>query len=616
MSKSKVWLWKEPDSRLKDNVLGLIKDAGSVETDTVLLHCIDVEGFDESIPLTKFILNLCESFNVFKNERTLFLNLKDLLQAIELCLGRSACKSECSELKIPEEEIIQCLQTYIEQFKYKDEISLENNVLNLNTFIEENNFADLWLINNKLSEQKINNSNYMDQLAHSNYLILGTLPSEIFQNIIRLLTIEERVLNVIVETPLNSSLQGSPSSTSTNTSSNIEVTSEIIEITGISLVPESEMKLGSATEEFIEETILSFLSLLVNSRSELALSKAMISPIIDLSHKAFTELRHLSEKKEMPMCQTAISYVTKIKLGGKGYAPPPDCPMLPHFKKLELFVDTLNQMQTLIEEDLTPVSAVTRLINVLKKKLLKCGSDNLRTTAIETVTENLQNIAIKVLDLQLESVNVTPQVCQASLDFLQHFINYINCSCWTFNPKYILSLRHFKRTPISLPPLLGYFRSPEEETSCDVKSVLNEDSTTSNMFAPPPLMSYFHHSESSSAVGTCVDSITPSKLTFKGCMNIFDDNENAKEYEVKPLKKNFKSNKACKRSILNEITNENPPEKIKKNTEKKSKNYIKEDIMEKKKVKSLPKKETKTKGSKKFKLIEGQGKITNFFLKK
>ncbi|PRD21213.1 UNVERIFIED_CONTAM: hypothetical protein NCL1_52458 [Trichonephila clavipes] len=219
--------------------------AGSRAGDTVLLHCINVEGFDESIPLTKFILNLCESFNVFKNERTMFLNLKDLLQAIELCLGRSACKSECSELKISKEEIIQCLQTYIEQFKCKDKISLENNVLNLNTFIEENNFADLWLINNKLSEQKINNSNYMDQLAHSNYLILGTLPSEIFQDIIRLLTIEERVLNVVVETPLNSSLQGS---TSTNTSSNIEVTTEIIEITDISLVPESEMKLGSATE--------------------------------------------------------------------------------------------------------------------------------------------------------------------------------------------------------------------------------------------------------------------------------------------------------------------------------------------------------------------------------
>ncbi|GFQ70672.1 PCNA-interacting partner [Trichonephila clavata] len=402
MSKPKVWLWKEPDSRLKENVLGLIKDVGFVETDTVLLHCIDVEGFDESIPLTKFILNLCESFNVFKNERTMFLNLKDLLQAIELCLGRLVCKSECSELKISEEEIMQCLQTYIEQFKSKEETSLENNVLNMNTFIEENNFADLWLINNKLSEQKINNSNYMDQLTHSNYLILGTLPSEIFQNIIRLLTIEGRVLNVVVETPLNSSLQGSPSSTPTIASSNIEVTSEIIEITDISLVPEREMKLGSATEEFIEETILSFLSLLVNSRNELALSKAMISPIIDLSHKAFTELRHLSEKKEMPMCQTAISYVTKIKLGGKGYAPPPDCPMLPHFKKLELFVDTLNQMQTLIEEDLTPISAVKRLINVLKKKLLKCGSDNLRTSAIETVAENLQNIAIKVLDLQLE----------------------------------------------------------------------------------------------------------------------------------------------------------------------------------------------------------------------
>lgn len=614
MSKPKVWLWREPDCRWKNNVLGHLKDAGSIETDTVILHCIDVKGFDESIPITKFILNLCESFNVFKNERTMFLNLKDLLQAIELCLGRSACKSVCSEIQISEEEIMQCLQTYTEQFQCKDVTS--ENILNLNKFIEENNSADLWLINNKLFEQTIHNSNYMDQLVHSNYLILGTLPLEIFQSIMRLLTFEERVLNIVVETPLNVSLQGSPSSTPTNAFSNIEVTSEIIEIKDISLVPESELKLGSATEEYIEDTILSFLSLLVNSRSELALSKAMISPIIDFSHKAFTELKHLSGEKEMPMCQTAISYVTKIKLGGKGYAPPPDCPMLPHFKKLELFVDTLNQMQTLIEEDLIPESAVKRLINILKKKLLKCGSDKLRISAIETVTENLKTIATKVLNLQLEqSTNTTPQVCQASLDFLQHFINYINCSSWIFNPREILSVRLLKRTPISLPPLLGYFRSPEEETSCDMKSVLNEDSTTSNMFAPPPLMSYFHHSESSSAVGTCVDSLTPSKLTFKGCVNIFDDNENAREHEVKSLKKIFKSNKACKRSILKEITNENPPEKIIKDTKK---NYVKGDKIEKMTIKSLPKKgiKVKTKGSKKFKLIEGQGKITNFFIKK
>ncbi|GFT92704.1 PCNA-interacting partner [Nephila pilipes] len=608
----KVWLWREPDKRWKDYVLNFIRDSKSVET--VVLHCMDVKGFEESIPLTKFVLNLCESFNVFKNEGYMFLNLKDLLQAIELCLGRQVFNTECTEVNIPEEEMVQCLETYIEQFQCNDVTSSDKTVLNLNKFIEENNSADLWLIINKLSKEKMNNSNYMDQLACSNYLILGTLPKEIFQSIIRLFT--DEVLNIIVETPLNASLQESPSSTSINAFSNIEVLSETIKIKDISLIIENEMKLGSATEEYVEETIISFLSLLVNSRSELALSKAMISPIIDLSHKAFTELKHLSEKKEMPMCQTAVSYVTQIKLGGKGYAPPPDCPMLPHFKKLELFVDTLNQMQTLIEEDLTPISALKRLINILKKKLLKCGSDKLRTSAIENATDNLTAIATKILNVQLEqSTKTTPQVCQASLDFLQHFINYINCSSWIFNPRVILSVKHLKRTPISLPPLLGYFRSPEEdEASCDLKSMLNDDSTTSNMSAPPPLMSYFHHSENSSTVGTCIDSLTPSKLTFKGCMNIFDDNENAKEQDVKTLKKIFKPNKACKRSILNEITNENPPMK---NTEKKLKNFAEVDKI-KPTIKNLSKKETKvkTKGSKKFKLIEGQGKITSFFIKK
>lgn len=92
--------------------------------------------------------------------------------------------------------------------------------------------------------------------------------------------------------------------------------------------------------------------------------------------------------------------------------------------------------------------------------------------------------------------------------------------------------------------------------------------------------------------------------------------------------------KGRKRSILGEITNENPPCKTKK-TEEKSKKVEKETIKKvtEKKMKLAennsttkadktankapqkkePKTQNKPKVSKKFKLIEGQGKITSFF---
>ncbi|GIX77952.1 PCNA-interacting partner, partial [Caerostris extrusa] len=454
MSESKVWFWKDPDSRWKKNVIEYIKTISSSYTDIIILHCIEIEGFNESIPLTKYMLNLCEQLGIFKNERTMFLNPKDFLQAIELCLGRMLNK-ESKNIKIKDEDIIQCHHTYIDHFKCKNDNAIGEAVLSLKKFIEENNCADLWLINHLLFDQKAN-SNFINHLSHLKFLILGTPPSYIFQNIIGLLSTEETVSDIVVETPLNISLQGSPSSSQ---SSKVEVIKEIIDLKDIPINAESGIKLGSATEEYVQETIISFLSLLVNNRNELALSKAMISPIIDLSHEAFTKLKHLSEEKEMPMCQTAISYVTRINLGGKGYAPPSDCPLLPHLKKLELFVDLLNQMQTLIEEDLTPISAVKRLVNVLKKKLLKCGSDKLKSSAIETASDNLKEIAAKTLNMQSETQSscVTPQVCDETLDFLHKFINYMNCSYWVFDPKEILSMKLLKRTPINLPPLLGYF---------------------------------------------------------------------------------------------------------------------------------------------------------------
>ena len=51
------------------------------------------------------------------------------------------------------------------------------------------------------------------------------------------------------------------------------------------------------------------------------------------------------------LLQTATSYVMKIRLGGKGYAPDPNHPLGPHVKGIGEFVSLMHRMETVIEED-------------------------------------------------------------------------------------------------------------------------------------------------------------------------------------------------------------------------------------------------------------------------
>ncbi len=49
--------------------------------------------------------------------------------------------------------------------------------------------------------------------------------------------------------------------------------------------------------------------------------------------------------------KTAVSQVMRIRLGGKSYAPAGNCPLNPHIKGLAEFVDLMNKLQTIVEEE-------------------------------------------------------------------------------------------------------------------------------------------------------------------------------------------------------------------------------------------------------------------------
>jgi len=49
--------------------------------------------------------------------------------------------------------------------------------------------------------------------------------------------------------------------------------------------------------------------------------------------------------------QTVTSFVMRVRLGGRGYAPSADCPLLKHVKGLAEFTDLMQKLQTIVEED-------------------------------------------------------------------------------------------------------------------------------------------------------------------------------------------------------------------------------------------------------------------------
>jgi len=52
--------------------------------------------------------------------------------------------------------------------------------------------------------------------------------------------------------------------------------------------------------------------------------------------------------------QTITSYVMRIRLGGRGYAPGADCALVKHTKGLSEFTDLMHKLQTIVEEELNP----------------------------------------------------------------------------------------------------------------------------------------------------------------------------------------------------------------------------------------------------------------------
>ncbi|KFU95788.1 PCNA-interacting partner [Chaetura pelagica] len=162
-------------------------------------------------------------------------------------------------------------------------------------------------------------------------------------------------------------------------------------------------------QENVKVTILarkcvcSYLSLLVNSKDDLALAHVLNVPDRGLGREAFTNLKHASQQKKMSIFLMATSFVRTVELGGRGCASSLFDPLRVHVKGLSDFVNFIDKLQEIVGEILNPRIAGGRILSTVKMHLIKGRSNgDPFCQAAEEVVEDLDLKIKNIIDSQHE----------------------------------------------------------------------------------------------------------------------------------------------------------------------------------------------------------------------
>ncbi|XP_050995731.1 PCNA-interacting partner [Acomys russatus] len=181
-------------------------------------------------------------------------------------------------------------------------------------------------------------------------------------------------------------------------------------------IPASPVTCNRSDEQvwLLAKTIFfSYLSLLVNSRNDLALAHILNIPDRGLGREAFTSLKHAAREKQLSMFLMATSFVRALELGGKGYAPSPADPLWAHAKGLSDFIHFIGKLEEILGEIPSPSLAGGRILLVIKTQLTKGhSSGDPFYKAVEEVVQDL-NLRIKNIinsqeDVAVSSTSLSP----------------------------------------------------------------------------------------------------------------------------------------------------------------------------------------------------------------
>ncbi|XP_054656785.1 PCNA-interacting partner [Dunckerocampus dactyliophorus] len=146
---------------------------------------------------------------------------------------------------------------------------------------------------------------------------------------------------------------------------------------------------SSQVKVAVRRVFCSYLSLLINTKNDLALALTLDVPSRSLGRQTFTDLKHAAQNSSTSLFLALTSFVRAIQLGGKGYAPAESDPLRKHVKGLSSFVQFLDNLEEILGETPDPSVCGTKLVSAIRAALVKgcSGEEAVRAAAEETAAE-------------------------------------------------------------------------------------------------------------------------------------------------------------------------------------------------------------------------------------
>ncbi|XP_077328325.1 PCNA-interacting partner isoform X2 [Lithobates pipiens] len=157
-------------------------------------------------------------------------------------------------------------------------------------------------------------------------------------------------------------------------------------------------------KDVVQRIFCSYLSLLVNSKNDIAVAQVLNCPDRGLEREAFTDLKHAARNKQMSLFLVATSFIRTLELGGKGYAPSESDPLRKHLKGLSLFVHFIDKLNEVLGETQNARTASERILSAIKMHLIKGrSSEDLFSEAVMEVAHNLDLRIKNLINLSSEA---------------------------------------------------------------------------------------------------------------------------------------------------------------------------------------------------------------------
>ncbi|XP_014675568.1 PREDICTED: PCNA-interacting partner-like isoform X2 [Priapulus caudatus] len=347
-----------------------------------------------------------------------------------------------------------------------DRLELESARKSYYRFLDECDVVDERGLLAFLMDKSMSGAAEDDECCHNRkpLLFVGIPQCPIQRAFISMLCRNRRVYNVTVETSLDASLREGEV-----VSPEISIDAGRLEEILVAPVEPSGDKPSAATEAYVMKILIGYLRLLINSRDEMSLACIINVPERGINHAAFTELKRLARKRGMPLFQTVTSYVMRVRLGGKSYAPEQCCPLYPHISALSDFICLLNKMQTILEEEQDTGRAIQTLISVVKNALLKSKHNTLGASGIDGAVSRLRTLAQtatqRLAEGQLDDkLDIPERICgHRNVIALRELLDdAASLPVADGNRADVLTGGVASQsTPIHLPSLMSQFRSPD-----------------------------------------------------------------------------------------------------------------------------------------------------------